>query len=107
MDKHKEENIYNKSVINTLLISVSILVATFFLFKLTERIASLEARLIGLNKALTESIQVSECAREIYDSEDFYVIDGKRATYGQLVEQYKIYYDLCYFEFTGRLNVSP
>lgn len=107
MDEHKEENISYQSVINTFIISASILVAAFFLFKLTESISSMEARLINLNTSLNTTIQVSECAREIFDNEDFYVIDGKVATYGDLIDKYKTYYDLCYFEFTGRINKSP
>jgi len=107
MDEHKEDNKSYQSVINTLIISASILIAAFFLFKLTESISSMEASLNNLNKSLSESIQVSECAREIYDSENFTIIDGQRPTYGQLIERYKSFYDLCYFEFTGRWNLSP
>jgi len=102
MDEHKEENKSYQSVINTLIISASILLAAFFLFKLTESISSMEASLNNLNKSLSESIQVSECAREIYDSDNFPVIDGKTPTYGQLINKYKIFYELCSSEFTGR-----
>mgnify|MGYP001167965468 CR=1 FL=1 len=103
MDEHKEENKSYQSVINTLIISASILIAAFFLFKLTESISSMEASLNNLNSSLSRSIQASECAREIYDNEDFPYIDGKVPTYGQLINKYKLFYDLCYGQFGGRL----
>ena len=107
MNQDKEDNRLDKSLINTLIISASILVVAFFLYELTESISSMETSLNNLNRSLSESIQVSECAREIYDSENFTIIDGQRPTYGQLIERYKSFYDLCYFEFTGRWNLSP
>ena len=51
MDEHKEENKSYQSVINTLIISASILIAAFFLFKLTESISSMEASLNNLNSS--------------------------------------------------------
>jgi len=102
MNQDKEDNRLDKSLINTLIISASILVVAFFLYELTESISSMETSLNNLNRSLSESIQVSECAREIYDSDNFPVIDGKTPTYGQLINKYKIFYELCSSEFTGR-----